>query len=99
MLIENPKDIENVVVGTPLVAASYIFALDADDWIIQEKKTLFTDERFLPRILVQLGCFKSTSDVRRNRPELFINLTKNDYLEIKIGRRRLYIAVGSCSIE
>lgn len=30
-----------------------------------------TDERFLPRILVGLGFFESTSQVKKNRPDLW----------------------------
>lgn len=92
------KFIENIVVGSPLVDPKEVFSIDDEDWEIQKEKTLFTEERFLPRLLVNLEIFKSTSDVRRNRPELFVNLTTNDFLELKIGRRRLYIVVGSCNI-
>ena len=55
-----------------------------------EKETLFTEERFLPKIMVDLGVVKSTSEVRRNRKELFISLDYLDYKEVKWGKHRLY---------
>lgn len=90
----NPKLIENVVIGSPLVAAKEILSIDGEDWLEQEPKTIFTNERFLPKILVMLEMFKSNSDVKRNRPELFVNLETVGCMELKIGRRRLYIVVG-----
>ena len=55
----------------------------------------YTEERFLPKIMVDLGIVKSISEVRRNKPELIINLNKLDYLEIKWGKSYLFILVGN----
>ena len=45
--------IQNVVIGNPIVSPSQIFAVDEVDWEQTEREvTLFTEERFLPRILV-----------------------------------------------
>lgn len=88
--------IENIVIGKPLTDPKFFFSKNDQDWEInQSSLTFYTEERFLPKILVELGIFKSNSDVKRNRPELFVNLTEPDYLELKIGRRRLYVVVGN----
>lgn len=89
------KYIENVVIGKPLVDESLFFSYDIEDWEINEKdKTYYTDERFLPKILVDLGIVKSTSEVRRNKKEFVRVLEPYDYLEIKWGKRKLFILVG-----
>lgn len=87
--------VENIVIGTPIVEPSLIFGKDQDDWILYEQeKTYFTKEQFLPRILVDIGVAPSVSEVRRNRKDLVKALDKLDYLEIKYGKRRLFILVG-----
>lgn len=89
------KYIENVVINSPLVSPEEIFALSHKDWIDVEKdKTYYTGETFLPRIMVELGIVKSVSEVRRNKPELVKELNDYDYLEIKWGKRKLFILVG-----
>lgn len=89
------KYIENVVIGKPLVDESLFLSYDIEDWEINEKdKTYYTDERFLPKILVDLGIVKSTSEVRRNKKEFVRVLEPYDYLEIKWGKRKLFILVG-----
>ena len=87
--------VQNVVIGKPLIPPSLLFANDEKDWEENEKDiTLFTEERFLPRILVASGLVKSTNEVRRNRPELIKELTEVDFLKIKWGKKFLWIAVG-----
>ena len=87
--------IENLVIGNPIVEPSSIFGKDEEDWILfEQEKTYFTSERFLPRILVDLGIAPSISEVRRNRKDLVRTLEQLDYLEIKYGKRRLFILVG-----
>jgi hypothetical protein len=87
--------IENIVIGNPIVEPSSIFGKDEEDWILfEQEKTYFTSERFLPRILVDLGIAPSISEVRRNRKDLVRTLEQLDYLEIKYGKRRLFILVG-----
>ena len=90
------KHIENIVIGQPLLPASKFFASSTEDWLANERdKTYRTNERFLPRILVDLGFFPSTSEVKRNKPELFINLNDLDFLEIKVNKKkRVWILVG-----
>lgn len=88
--------IENIVIGKPLVNEAIIFGSSNEDWCENEQhKTFWTNERFLPRILVDLGFFSSTSEIKRNKPELFINLNDIDFLEIKVNKKkRVWILVG-----
>ena len=86
---------QNVIIDTPLVHPSHLFAFNEQDWEENEKdNTLTTSERFLPRILVEAGLVKSTSEIKRNKPEFWITLEKTDFLEIKWGKKRLFICVG-----
>lgn len=86
---------QNVIIDTPLVHPSHLFAFNEQDWEENESKnTLFTSERFLPRILVEAGIAKSTSEVKRNKPQLYITLDKIDFLDIKWGKKHLFICVG-----
>lgn len=85
----------NVVVGNPIVSASSLITLDDKDWEENEKdKTLFTDTRFLPAIMKEAGVVDSIGEVRRNRPELCITLDKLDCINVKWGKKFLYIVVG-----
>ena len=89
------KYIENIVINSPLVPSEEIFALSHEDWInIEQDKTYYTEETFFPRIMVDIGVAKSTSEVKRNKPELVKELNNYDYLEIKWGKRKLFILVG-----
>ena len=90
------KYIENIVIGTPLVSPAEMFSVNNSDWdVSEEEKTFFTNERFLPRILVDLGIYPSTSEIRRNKPELFISLNDLGFYEIKpTKKRKLWILVG-----
>lgn len=89
------KYIENVVIGKPIVEEKTMFAIDEADWERTEKeKTLWTEERYLPILLKELGIAKSASEVRRNKPNFCIKLENLDFLEIKWGKRRLWILVG-----
>lgn len=91
------KYIENIVIGTPVAEPSLIFASDKDDWIKNEQdKTYYTEERFLPKILVELGIYPSISEIRRNKPNLMMSLSKVDFMnEIKVSKKRkFWILVG-----
>lgn len=85
----------NVVVGKPIVNVSGLLAFDNKDWEENEKKnTLFTETRFLPAIMKEAGLVQSISEVRRNKPELCINLDKVDCINLKWGKKFLFIIVG-----
>ena len=88
--------IENIVIGTPLVSAKELLSANDSDWAnVEFEKTLFTNERYLPNILVQLGIYPSISEIRRNKPELMIKLDKIDFINIKPKKKHpLWIVVG-----
>ena len=88
--------IENIVIGTPLVSAKELLSANDNDWAnVEFEKTIFTNERYLPNILVQLGIYPSISEIRRNKPELMIRLDKVDFINIKPKKKRpLWIVVG-----
>ena len=87
--------IENIVIGNPLVTPMEIFARDSEDWEKNEKeKTMWTEERNLAVILKELGIVKSASEVRRNKPQLCVRLETLDYMEVKWGKRKLFVLVG-----
>lgn len=86
---------QNVVVGTPLLPAWHWLSESPEDFEQNDSAvTLFTSERFLPRILVEAGLVKSASEVRRNQPKLVRNLDTPDCMEVKWGKKRLFIVVG-----
>ena len=74
--------IENIVIGKPIAESQQMFALDENDWSrIEQEKTYYTDERFLPRILVELGIYPSISEIRRNKPNLMVSLDNVDFID------------------
>lgn len=89
--------VENVVIGTPIAELPQMFASDENDWNkVEAEKTYYTDERFLPRILVDLGIYPSISEIRRNKPQLMVSLDKVDFIaDLKVSKKRkLWILVG-----
>ena len=88
--------IENIVIGTPLVSAKELLSANDSDWAnVEFEKTIFTNERYLPNILVQLGIYPSISEIRRNKPELMIRLDKIDFINIRPKKKHpLWIVVG-----
>lgn len=86
---------QNVVISKPLVEPCELLAYDEADWLENElKNTLFTETRFLPAIMKEAGLVQSAREVRRNRPELCIDLAGPDCMEVKWGKRQLYIVIG-----
>lgn len=91
------KYIENIVIGTPIAEPSDMFALDINDWErIEKEKTFYTNERFLPKILVELGIYPSISEIRRNRSDLMISLDAVNFIDnLKVSKKRIvWILVG-----
>lgn len=89
--------VENIVIGKPVVDPQQLFAADENDWNRTEKeKTYYTEERFLPRILVDIGIYPSVSEIRRNKPQLVITLDHLDFMnEVKVSKKRkLWIVIG-----
>ena len=91
------KYIENIVIGAPIVDPKDMFASSDDDWnAIETEKTYYTDQRFLPRIHVDLGIYPSISEIRRNKPQLVKSLDSLDFIDgLKVKKKRkLWILVG-----
>lgn len=89
--------VENIVIGNPIVEPSSMFAKAEDDWNnVEKEKTYFIDERFLPRILVNIGIYSSVNEIRRNKPELMVTLDKLDFIDcLKVSKKRkVWILVG-----
>ena len=85
----------NVVIGKPLVDPKTLLALDDFNWKNNEQpQTLFTETRYLPAVMKESGVVQSTSEVRKNRPDLNISLENPDCLWVKWGKKRLYVIVG-----
>ena len=85
----------NVVVGKPLVEPWTLISSSEEEFNQFDKRdTLFTEERFLPAILVEAGVVSSRGEVRRNKPELCVSLDTLDCIWIKWGKQRIYIIVG-----
>ena len=87
--------IQNIVIGKPLVESWSLISLSEEDFEKNDKEyTMFTEERFLPTLLVSAGIVKSKSEVKRNKPEFWIALNTLDCLWIKWGKSKIYIIVG-----
>ena len=89
--------IENIVIGNPIVDPASMFGKDEDDWnSVEKEKTYFTEERFLPRILVNIGIYPSVNEIRRNKPELMVTLDKLDFIDcLKVSKKhKVWILVG-----
>ena len=87
---------QNVVIGTPVCEPWQMFAYNEVDWEETEKNyTLFTEERFLPRILVMCEIAKSVNEVRKNKPDLVKTLDTVDFIEVKWGKKKIFIQVGN----
>lgn len=89
--------VENIVIGKPIVTPETMFASDEKDWErVEKEKTYFTNERFLPKILVEIGIYPSINEIRRNKPELMITLDKLDFIsELKVRKKhKIWILVG-----
>ena len=80
----------NVMVGYPIVALSDLIPPN------EFNETLVTSTRYLPKILVEAGIVKSTSEVRRNRKDLDITFPDDmtDCITVKWGKKFLYIIIG-----
>ena len=85
----------NIVIGKPLVEPWELISTSEKDFEKDDRSdTLFTEERFLPAILVMAGVVPSRSEVRRNRPELWRNLEEVDCIWVKWGKHRIFIVIG-----
>jgi hypothetical protein len=76
-----------IVVGEPICS---LVSLGLD----QASVTLRTDERFLPRALVDAGVFSSYSEIRRNRPELIRDLETIGWDSFRVGKTVVDVVIG-----
>lgn len=90
------KYIENIVIGQPLSSPEEMFAYNLQDWNrIESEKTYYTTDRWLPKILVDLGIYPSFSEIRRNKPELVVSLNDIDFMELKVRKKqKVWILIG-----
>ena len=88
--------IENIVIGHPIVDAMSQLISNGTIEDIQEetKKTFYTEERNLAKILKEIGVVSSIGEVRRNKPNLCKDFTDLDCFWIKWGKRKFYVIVG-----
>ena len=86
---------QNIVIGEPLVEPAMVLATDGTDWEnIEKGNTHFTESRYLPVALREAGVVPSTSEVRRNRPELCVTLNQPNFFQIKWGKKVVSVLVG-----
>lgn len=85
----------NIVVGNPICEPWHMFCKKESEWEEEKKNIMFTNERFLPKILVDAGIAKSNSEVRKNKPEFVKTLDTPDFLELKWGKKFIFIQVGN----
>lgn len=85
--------IQHIVIGKPLVDLWLLLGNNKEDNDFMEF-TVFEEDRNLANLLVKHGFMKSKSELRRNRKDLLQILTKPDFFEVKIGKKRVWIIVG-----
>ena len=90
--------INNIIVGRILCEPYHLFSFDNEEWELETKQeTLFTEERYLPKILEQAIGVKA-KEIRRNRPDLDRVLDSVDFFSVTYGKNKnkriLWIAVG-----
>lgn len=66
-----------------------MFFADEEGWNrVKKKKTYYTEERFSPRILVDIGIYPSVNEIRRNKPELMVELSKLGFIDnLKVSKK------------
>lgn len=87
--------VANIVIGKPIVELYHLLGSDDKDKSFI-KDTFFTNNRFLPSILKELNLVPSISWVRKNKPELVIELNDLDFIKIQISKKKepIWIVVG-----
>lgn len=83
------KEPDNIIIGEPLVDLK---SLGID---VLNESTVYEDgEIFIPKILKKYGFFSSTSQVKKNRPDLWREVEFPEFSILEIGHRRVCIVVG-----
>lgn len=92
------KHISNVVIGKIACSEVDLFAFNEEDWeTIEKEQTHWTETNFLPKLLVEIGFAPSINEVRRNKPEFVKTLEPYDFIQVKWGKKIVWIAVGEVS--
>ena len=87
--------IQNIVIGKPLIEPWKLISESENEFNNTDNKyTMYTQDRFLPSILVKAGIVKSISEVRRNKPDLCVTLDTLDCIWVKWGKNKIYVIVG-----
>lgn len=89
MKLKDVCQIKVVIVGTPLVQIELLGF--TEEW----DRSIITEERFLPKILTDIGFSPSNNEIKRNRKDLIRVLNKPYFEQIKLGRKGLWLIVGS----
>jgi hypothetical protein len=91
-MFNNKEFPDNIIIGKPIANLN---TLGINDDVLNEW-TVFEDgsERRLDRLLVKYEFFSSMGQLRKNRPDLVKELNELDFMELKIGRKRVCIVVG-----
>ena len=85
----------NIVIGRSLVEPWKLISSSKEEFDqFDVHDTLFTEERFLPSVLVAAGVVKSRNEIRRNKPDLCISLIQPDCFWVKWGKQKIFIIVG-----
>lgn len=85
--------IETIVIGKTLVPLWMLLGNDESDDSFKDT-LVYDSDRYLPRLLAKYGFSKSASEIKRNRKDLDITLNNPDFLEIKLGKKRINVIVG-----
>lgn len=86
--------IENIIIGSPLVSEYILLGDELNPNYNWRDVTVYDNERYLPKLLVNHGIMTSIREVKRNRKDLDYNLDKPDFLELKIGKKKVWIVIG-----
>lgn len=87
--------IQNIVIGKPLIEPWKLISSSEEEFEnFDKRETLFTSKRFLPSILVESGIVKSTSEVKRNKPQMCVELNDIDCIWVKWGKQKVFVIVG-----
>lgn len=84
----------NCVIGNPSSHPWHVFCRSEDEWEETKENILFTEERYLPEVLVQCGVAKSASEVEKKKPEFCRTLNESDFIVVKWGKRYVAIQIG-----
>lgn len=102
--------IDNIIIGTPICSDAELGILETEETIRFTFEELQDDKGvvFLPRVLVKLNMFKSTSQVRNINEQrekvatikdpdarnLWRELSQLEMTEFKIGKQKFWLIVG-----